>query len=127
MSNYQWLDDYCTSKKGATKDHKIEWEADRFMIKNKMFLMHGADNKGKEIITLKLEPMYGQLLREQYKSIIPGYYMNKEHWNSVYTDGSVPDDLLKSMIDKSYNLILSSFSKKIQAEILGNENLDNEK
>jgi len=115
---YEWFEEYCTSKKGAYKEFKPEWEVDRFMIRDKMFGMRGDDNKGKEIITLKLEPMYGQLLREQFKgNIVPGYYMNKDHWNSVYVDAGVPDDVLKDMADKSYELILGGFSKKVQQEI----------
>ena len=70
-------------------------------------------------ITLKLEPAEGEFLRKQYEDIIPGYYMNKEHWNSVKPDGKIPDDLLKDLLDKSYELVLSGFSKKQQRELLG--------
>ena len=116
---YQWLEEYATAKTGAYKEFKVEWEAFRYMIRDKMFIMHAADGKGKEIITVKLEPEYGQLLRAQYEGdIVPGYYMNKDHWNSVYVEGNVPDDVLRGMIDKSYELILGGFSKKAQLEIL---------
>ena len=119
---YEWFEEYCFSKKGAYKEYKIEWEVDRYMIRDKMFIMHGKDKNGKEIITLKLEPMYGQILREQYHShIVPGYYMNKEHWNSIYVEGNVPDGVLRDMIDKSYALIFGAFSKKVQKEILETE------
>ena len=57
-------------------------------------------------------------MRQQYADIIPGYYMNKIHWNSINAEGEVPDDLLKDMLDKSYQLVLSGFSKKKQIEIL---------
>lgn len=53
-----------------------------------------------------------------YEDIIPGYYMNKIHWNSIKPDGAVPDELLKDLLDKSYQLVLSGFSKKKQKEIL---------
>ena len=76
-------------------------------------------------ITLKLEPAEGDFLRTQYEDIIPGYYMNKMHWNSVKPDGAVPDDLLKDLLDKSYLLVLGSFSKKKQQEILRNSSLQN--
>ena len=69
-------------------------------------------------ITLKLEPLDGDFLRQQYEDIIPGYYMNKVHWNSIKPDGEVPDELLMEMLDKSYALVLHSFSKKRQQEIL---------
>ena len=44
--------------------------------------------------------------------------MNKLHWNSVKPDGEVPDDILKDLLDKSYQLVLQGFSKKKQQEIL---------
>lgn len=115
---YEWLDQYCLSKKCAEKDFKIEWEAVRYLIGGKMFAMEGTDKYKKLIITLKCKPELGQALRNQYEHIIPGYYMNKQHWNSVYLEGDVPDEVLKHMIDMSYELVLNSFSKKMQKEIL---------
>lgn len=117
---YEWFDEYCLSKKGASKDFKIEWEATRYLIGGKMFAMAGGDKYNKKILTLKCEPAFGELLRVEYPHIVPGYYMNKEHWNSVYLEGDVPDDVLKQMIDMSYNLVLNSLSKKMAKEIIGN-------
>ena len=79
------------------------------------------DNDKPYYITLKLEPLEGDSLRKQYDDIIPGFYMNKIHWNSINPNGNVPDDLLKELVDKSYNLILAGFSKKKQLEILSSE------
>ena len=115
---YDWLEEYATSKKGTYKEYKQEWEVDRYMLRDKMFIMHGGDKEGKRIITLKLDPAEGQFLRKQYKDIVAGYYMNKDHWNSVYEEGDVPDEVLRDMVDKSYELILGGFSKKAQKEIL---------
>lgn len=115
---YEWLDEYCISKKGVEKDYKLEWDANRYMIKGKLFAIQGGDKEGKPIITVKLEPMFGEFLRAQYEDIIPGYHMNKEHWNSLYIEGDVPDAVLSDMLDKSYSIVLRSLSKKAQNEIL---------
>ena len=88
-----------------------------------MFAMCCGDKDGKPIITLKLDPAFGSLLRQQYEHIVPGYYMNKEHWNSLYLDGDVPDDVAQNMISESHQIILQSLTKKAQAEILGGEEL----
>ena len=56
---------------------------------------------------------------EQYQDIVPGYYMNKEHWNSLYLDGDVPGNILKQMIDMSYDLVAEKLSKKMLKEIIG--------
>lgn len=65
-----------------------------------------------------LEPEEGDFLRGQYEDILPGYYMNKVHWNSIRPDGAVPDSLMKELLDQSYRLVLGSFSRKKQREIL---------
>lgn len=117
---YEWIDEYCFSKSGVEKDFKVEWEAFRYLLDGKMIAMQCVDKEKRAIITLKCDPLLGQSLREKYEHIIPGYYMNKQHWNSVYLDGDVPDDILKNMIDMSYELILKSLSKKRQREILDN-------
>ncbi len=116
---YPWLDEYCLSKKCVEKEFKVEWNATRYMLGGKMLALQGGDKEGKAIITLKLPPAYGELLRQQYKNIVPGYYMNKEHWNSLYLDGDVPDEVLKNMVDQSYRLIFESLSKKAQKDLLG--------
>lgn len=115
---YEWLDEYCLAKKSVEKDYKLEWNATRYMIRGKIFAMQGGDKVGKPIITVKLEPLFGELLREQYKDIVPGYYMNKVHWNSLYLEGDVPDTVLRDMLDKSYDILLASFSKKARKEIM---------
>lgn len=116
---YPWIDQYLLEKKGVRKDHKAEWNWDRYMIEDKLFVAVCYDDDGRVVyITLKLPPMEGEFLRAQYEDIIPGYYMNKVHWNSIKADGNVPDDLLRGLLDKSYELILSGFSKKKQKELL---------
>lgn len=118
---YEWLDTYLLEKRGVTKDLQKDWNWIRYHIGDKMFaaVCLNWEDSQPYYITLKLEPSEGDFLRKQYEDIIPGYYMNKEHWNSIKPDGEVPDDLLKDLLDKSYELVLSSFSKKRQREILG--------
>lgn len=116
---YVWIDEFLLAKKGVTKDHQKDWNWIRYQIGGKMFAAVCLDEKNEPYyITLKLEPTEGDFLRNQYEDIIPGYYMNKVHWNSIKPDGEVPDDLLKDLLDKSYQLVLSLLSKKKQKEIL---------
>lgn len=117
---YDWIDEYLLNKKAVAKDLQKDWNWIRYQIGGKMFAAICLDDKNEPYyITLKLEPTEGDFLRQQYDDIIPGYYMNKVHWNSILPDGAVPDDLLKNMLDKSYQLVLGGFSKKKQAEMLG--------
>ncbi|BBF43529.1 protein of unknown function DUF419 [Lachnospiraceae bacterium KM106-2] len=116
---YDWMDDYLLSKKGVTKNMQKEWNWIRYVIDEKMFAAICLDENDRPYyITLKLEPSQGDFLRQKYEDIIPGYYMNKTHWNSIKPSGTVPDELLKDMLDQSYQLVLSGLSKKRQKEIL---------
>ncbi|MGN0202891.1 MAG: MmcQ/YjbR family DNA-binding protein [Coprococcus sp.] len=116
---YIWLDEYLLGKRGVTKDLQPDWNWIRYHIGGKMFAAVCLDDQNEPYyINLKLEPMRGEIMRQQYEDIIPGYYSNKVHWNSIKPDGQVPDDLLKDMLDESYRLVLGGFSKKRQREIL---------
>ena len=123
---YPWLDEYLLAKPGVTKDLQAEWNWIRYQIGGKMFAAICLDDtNGKPVyITMKLDPAEGEFLRQQYADIIPGYYMNKVHWNSVKAEGSVPDELLKEMLEKSYRLVLGGFSKKKQKALLEGEKSD---
>ena len=119
---YEWIDDYLLKMPGVTKDLQKDWNWIRYQIGGKMFAAICLDDNDKPYyITLKLEPLEGDFWRKQYEDIIPGYYMNKQHWNSVKADGEVPDDILKDLLDKAYQIVFGSFSKKKQKEILGDE------
>lgn len=118
---YNWLDEYLLSKAGVTRNLQSDWNWIRYCIADKLFTAVCLDWEQNPVyITLKLEPAEGDFLRQQYEDILPGYYMNKLHWNSIKADGTIPAELLKEMLDKSYSLVLGSFSKKKQREITGN-------
>ena len=117
---YPWIEEYLLEKTGVTKDLQADWNWIRFQIGGKMFAAICLDEHDLPYyITLKLEPLEGDFWRKQYADIIPGYYMNKAHWNSVKADGNVPDDVLKDLLTKAYRIVLGSLSRKKQKEILG--------
>lgn len=105
--NYNFIDEYLMSKAGVTKDFKEEWNWERYKIENKL-----------KYITLKLNPIDGEFFRNEYEDIIPGYYMNKTHWNSVKANGEVPVEILKEILDKAYIEILNKLAKKKREAIL---------
>ena len=125
MEKYNWLDEYLLSKPGAVKDYKAEWEWMRYQVGGKMFAAtcrpgpqyNGYDNR--ELLQLKCEPMFAELLRNEYSDIIPGFYMDKNNWNSIFLDGNVPDDVLRDLCDRSYLLVIAKLTKKAREEILG--------
>lgn len=110
---YDWIEGYLLQKPGVTQDLQKDWNWRRYQVGGKMFAAVCLDESDKPYyITMKLDPMEGDLLRRQYEDIIPGYYMNKLHWNSVRVEGAVPDDVVKTMLDHAYELVSPSWRKK---------------
>ena len=74
-------------------------------------------NEFVDIMDVKCDPEMTSMIIQTF-GFLPGYHMNKQHWNSVNPNGKIEDDLLKDLLDKSYNLVLGGFSRKKQSEIL---------
>ena len=113
-----WIDGHLMQKPGVTRDFKAEWNWTRYMVGGKLFcaLCYGDDGR-LAYITMKLEPLRGEFLRGQFEDVIPGYYMNKLHWNSVRAQGALPEDILEDMLDESYALVLGALPKRVRAEL----------
>ena len=118
MENYLWLDECLQRQPTTEKEFQPAWQADKYLLRGRMYAYIGVNDQNKRpIITLKLEPPYSGMLRREYADIVPGYYMNKVHWSSVYLDGEVPQEVISEMVCVSYKTMLSSLSKKAQKEI----------
>lgn len=116
---YPWVDDYLLGKPAVQKDFKEEWGWFRYRIGEKLFTAVCLEESGKPYyITMKLAPARGDFYRQQFPDVLPGYYMNKTHWNSVRAEGQVPDWVLRQMLDEAYQIVLDSFSKKKRAQLL---------
>ncbi|MCL4168551.1 UNVERIFIED_CONTAM: hypothetical protein GTU68_050385 [Idotea baltica] len=83
----------------------------------KMYAAMGL-NAEETSINLKCDPTRAEQLRDEYEDIIPGYHMNKIHWNTIYSDRGLDDDLIEELIDHSYDLVVSKLPKKIRQNFL---------
>ena len=101
---------YLKNKPGAYEDFPFGPDALVFKIMKKMFALISL-NEHPHRMNLKCQPEHAQALRAMYKSVLPGYHMNKEHWNTVILDKTIPDEEIYSMIDNSYNLIIKGLKK----------------
>ncbi len=127
MNPYGWLDEYLLQMPGAVKDYKLEWDWFRYLVHNKMFAAvctpgpEYPSYDGRTMVILKCEPQLAELFRAQYPDVIPGFYCNKTHWNSVFLDGDVPREVLLGMCRQSYQLVCAGLPKKIQRELAQTE------
>lgn len=100
---------YCLSKENTYEDFPFGSEPLAVKVNSKIFALISEKN-GKTCISLKCDPFVAQSLRQQYPSVTPGYHLNKQNWNTVTLDGSVPDKELVWMIDHSYELVIKKSS-----------------
>jgi predicted DNA-binding protein (MmcQ/YjbR family) len=105
---------YCLSLTGAVETHPFGPQNDVFKVAGKIFAITGDDPLR---VSLKCEPELAEQLRASYPAIAPGYHLNKRHWNTVALDGSIGDDLLRNLIEDSYDLVVASLSKARQREL----------
>lgn len=92
--------------------HDDNWQLVRVEGSNKAFLWT-YEREGFLNINVKANPELRELWRSAYNSVIPGWHQNKEHWNTVILDGTIPDDIVKQMIAHSYDLVTDCATKRI--------------
>jgi predicted DNA-binding protein (MmcQ/YjbR family) len=108
--------EYCLSKPGTSEDTPFDENTLCFKVGGKIFAI--IDIVLFESVNLKCDPERVVELREHYSGIVPGYHMNKKHWNTVKFDGSVSDKMILELVDHSYELVLESLPKKTKESIL---------
>ncbi|MBX2896154.1 MAG: MmcQ/YjbR family DNA-binding protein [Cyclobacteriaceae bacterium] len=112
--NVEQFRSYCLAKRGVTEAFPFGEQTMVFKVMGKMFAL--ADVTIFESINLKCDPEEAMLLREQYPAVLPGYHMNKKHWNTVLMNEGLPDKLVKKWIDDSYKLVVAGLPARVKAE-----------
>lgn len=102
--NLEQLREYTLSKPDAEETQPFGPDNLVYKVNGKMFLLTGFDSIPLQF-NVKCDPELALELREQYASVIPGYHMNKKHWNTIIVDGSISNKELHKMIDHSYELV----------------------
>jgi predicted DNA-binding protein (MmcQ/YjbR family) len=102
--------EYVLAQRGAEGGYPFGPGAFVVKVGGKMFALLAEDEDPMQL-SLKVDPAEGEVLREQYPAIRPGYHLNKRHWVTVTLDGSVPDDLLHGLVDDSYALVVRSLTR----------------
>ena len=113
--NIEELREYCISLNGVSEDFPFDETTLVFKVSGKMFCLTNLEDEF--AIALKNDPEKNIELREEYPVIKPAYHMNKQHWNSIKVDGSIPDDMIKNLIDESYDLVVMKLTRKQQQEL----------
>jgi predicted DNA-binding protein (MmcQ/YjbR family) len=106
---------YCLNKKGVSEGFPFGGDTLVFKVMGKIFALTNVDNF--DSVNLKCDPERALALRAVYSGIIPGYHMNKKHWNTIANNSDVDDKLFFELIDNSYELVKKSLTKKLKEEL----------
>jgi predicted DNA-binding protein (MmcQ/YjbR family) len=106
---------FCLSLKGVTEEMPFGDTTLVYKVAGKMFALTGLDQFSS--INLKCDPELAIELRERYHAVQPGYHMNKQHWNTILIDHSIPDKLLFEWTKNSYDLVVAKLPKNLKSQL----------
>jgi predicted DNA-binding protein (MmcQ/YjbR family) len=113
--NLELIREYCISKPYSEESFPFDQQTLVFKVGGKIFALMDVDNP--DGLNVKCNPEKALELREKYQGILPGYHMNKKHWNTIQLFSDVPDSTIYECIDDSYQLVLNALPKRIIHEI----------
>jgi predicted DNA-binding protein (MmcQ/YjbR family) len=108
--DYESSKKYLLGKPETLENYPFGDDIPVFKVKNKVFAILGV-KEGIGQLNLKCDPAEALALRDIFEAVIPGYHMNKKHWNTVILDGSMPSGEIERMIDNSYALVVKGLRK----------------
>ena len=111
--NARELRRWCLRQAGAVEDFPFGPEHSVFKVGGKMFALSALDRTPLEV-SVKCEPELAVDLRDSYAAIRPGYHLNKRHWNTITLDGSVSDQLVRDLIEDSYDLVVDALPSRLR-------------
>jgi len=114
--NIEQFRELCLSKNGAEETLPFDDVTLVFKVGGKMFAILPLDEDIPRV-NLKADPEWSEELRESHPQIIPGWHMSKKHWNTVYIEDELDEDLIVKLVHHSYDLVYSKLPRKIKETI----------
>ena len=106
----------CLAFPGAREDFPFGPEVSVFRVGGRIFALSRLDERPLQV-NVKCEPDLADQLRAAYPAITPGYHMNKRHWNTLRLDGTLADELVRDLIEDSYDLVVAALPRDTRASI----------
>ena len=114
--NIEEFRELCLQKKGVTEEFPFDADTLVFKVMGKIFTIAPLERIPTQV-NLKCDPERALVLREEYDGLItPGYHMSKKHWNTLLLE-NLPPQLIKDLVDHSYNLVVAGLTKKLREEL----------
>ncbi|KJL24894.1 MmcQ/YjbR family DNA-binding protein [Microbacterium azadirachtae] len=116
----EWAATRAEELPGVTVDQPFGPEVDVYRVRERMFM--ALSPMGRTSVTLKAAPEDAEALRETFPAIIPGYHMNKRHWITLRSDGSLEQDLVRELVTEAYRLVVAKLpraQRPVDPELFG--------
>jgi predicted DNA-binding protein (MmcQ/YjbR family) len=107
---------WCAGQNGAVEEFPFGPETSVFKVAGKIFALSALDREPLRV-SVKCEPDLAVALRASYPAIRAGYHLDKRHWNTVTVDGSMSDQLVRDMVEDSYDLVVSALPKRVREQL----------
>lgn len=107
------LRDHCLAFLGSAEEFPFGPDTSAFKVAGKIFALSRLGEQPLRV-SLKCDPALAERLRRTHAGVIPGYHLNKRHWNTVIIDGALSDEILSDMVEDSYDLVVGSLSRARQ-------------
>lgn len=104
MMDHKTVEEYILSMPNAVRDYPFGEEVAVYKVNDKMFALI-AEGKDPVRVSLKCDPQLSEVLRDKYETVMPGYHLNKKHWNTIILTGQLPWEDIQGLILHSYNLV----------------------
>ena len=110
------LRDHCLAFPGSVETFPFGPQTSVFKVAERMFALTELSDSPLRV-SLKCEPFLAEQLRKAHPAVTPGYHLNKRHWNTVIIDGSLPEPMIRDMIEDSYSLVVSGLPVSRRREL----------
>ncbi len=107
MTSHKEVEEYVLSMPNAKLDYPFGEGVAVYKVKGKMFALI-QESKTPVNISLKCDPLLAETLREKYETVLPGYHLNKKHWNTIILTGQLPWEEVQGLVRLSYDLVCSN-------------------
>jgi predicted DNA-binding protein (MmcQ/YjbR family) len=107
---------HCLAFPGSSETFPFGFGVSVFKVASKMFALSRLEESPLRV-SLKCEPLLAEQLRKTHPTVLPGYHLNKRHWNTVIIDGSIPERMIKEMIEDSYDLVVSKLPRDLRRSL----------
>jgi predicted DNA-binding protein (MmcQ/YjbR family) len=104
MLAHKELEDYILSMPNARLDYPFGKEVAVYKVEDKMFALI-SEGSSPVRVSLKCDPLLAKTLRERYETVLPGYHLNKKHWNTIICSGQMPTEEVFDLVRLSYHLV----------------------